>query len=131
VKTVRDVLICVLAACALATLGSCKSVLGPTPPPNTPGFVNCSEAAIHAEALNLLPAVENALAGGSWEADLLALAASAGGPLALAEVDCAIAWVEDKAATMATATADSLEATKVAHAQAWFAKHPVTFQVAP
>lgn len=108
-------------------LCSCKS-LGPTPPPGTPGFVNCSDAAIHQAALGLLPAVENALATDNWEAALLTIIAQDGGPLALAEVDCAVLWVESKAEDAQATTADSLEATKAAHAKAWLVKHPVTFQ---
>lgn len=108
-------------------LSSCRS-LGPTPPPGTPGFVNCSDAAIHQAALGFLPAVENALATDNWESALLTIIAQDGGPLALAEVDCAVLWVESEAAKSAPLTADSLEATKQGHAQAWFAKHPVTFQ---
>lgn len=118
------------AAVCLLALGSgdgCKS-LGPTPPPGTPGVVNCLDAAVHQAALGLLPSVENALATDNWEAALLTIVAQDGGPLALAAVDCAVLWVESKAATSASATADSLEATKEAHAKAWLAKHPVTFQ---
>lgn len=128
--TLRDVLIIVATVFALACLGSCKS-LGPTPPPNTPGFVNCSEAALHAAALTILPSVENALATSSYEAALASIIASVGGPLALAEVECAVAWVASKAAMQETATGDELEATKSAHGRAWLASHPVTFQVSP
>jgi hypothetical protein len=113
----------------LAALGlSSCSTLGPVPPPGTPGFVNCSDAALHAAALNILPSVENALATDGYEAALATIIASVGGPLALAEVECAVAWVLSKAEESAPATADSLEAAKAAHAKAWLAAHPVTFQ---
>jgi hypothetical protein len=118
-------LIALVLLCAVLGAG-CKS-LGPTPPPGTPGFVNCSDAAVHAAALNILPAVENALATGSYEAALATLIASVGGPLALAEVECAVAYVEAKAEASVPVTADSLEATKAANAKAWLAAHPVTF----
>src|SRR6185312_15350971 len=52
---------------ALLGCSGCKSVLGPVPPPGTPGFVNCSDAALHAAALNILPSVETALATASYE----------------------------------------------------------------
>jgi len=112
---------------ALTALSSCKTITGPVPPPGTPGFTNCSDTAVHQAALNLLPSVENALATDNWESALLTIVAGVGGPLALAEVNCAVLWVENNAALQATATADSLEATKAAHAKAWLEKHPVTF----
>lgn len=116
---------------ALLGCSGCKSVLGPVPPPGTPGFVNCSDAALHAAALNILPSVETALATASYEAALATLVASVGGPLALSEVECAVAWVASEAARAEVATSDSLEAAKFARAQAWLAAHPVTFAVAP
>jgi hypothetical protein len=116
-----------LAAFLLLASVDCRTITGPAPPPGTPGFANCSDAAVHLAALNLLPSVENALATDNWESALLAIVASVGGPLALAEVDCAVLWVESKAQTNVIATADSLEATKEAHAKAWLEKHPVTF----
>lgn len=117
----------VVLGLSVGGVSGCPS-LGPTPPPNTPGVVNCLDTAVHQAALGLLPSVENALATDDWEAALLTIVAQDGGPLALAAVDCAVLWVESKAATSASATADSLEATKEAHAKAWLAKHPVTFQ---
>lgn len=118
------------AAVALLTVflaGGCSHVLGPVPTPGTPGFVNCSDAAIHQAALNILPSVENALAVDGYEAKLATLIASLAGPLALAEVECAVAWVESKAERDVTVTADSLSAAQAAHAKAWLAAHPVTF----
>lgn len=116
----------------LAVALSCSHVLGPVPPPGTPGFVNCSDAALHEAALNVLPSVENALATDSYEAALATIIASVGGPLAVAEVECAVAWIASQAMTApdggrAPAEYDSLEATKAAHARAWLAAHPVTF----
>jgi|SRR6185369_314495 len=118
----------ILALVMLLSLSSCKSVLGPTPPPNTPGFVNCSEAALHAAALDILPSAETAIAQANYEAAVAALIAGIGGPLALAEVECALQWIASKAALQETATGDPLEALKAAHARAWLAAHPVTFQ---
>jgi hypothetical protein len=103
-------------------LSSC-GITGPVPPPNTPGITNCSDAALHQAELNILPAVENALASPNWESALLAIVASVGGPLALTEVSCVVAWVEEEATKAAATTADSLEATKAAHAKAWLAKY--------
>ena len=112
----------------IAALGcnGCK-LFGPTPPPNTPGFVNCSDAALHAAALNILPSVETALATDSYEAALATLVASLAGPLALSEVECAVAWVANQAAMREQATGDPVEATKETHALAWLRAHPVTF----
>ncbi|HXU23052.1 MAG TPA: hypothetical protein VN697_03370 [Tepidiformaceae bacterium] len=120
--------VAVLALAALVGLSGCKSVLGPVPPPNTPGFVNCSEAALHAAALNILPSAETAIAQANYEAAVAALIAGIGGPLAFAEVACALQWIASKAALQETATGDPLEATKAAHARAWLAAHPVQFQ---
>jgi hypothetical protein len=116
-----------LALGAVLVVSGCPATSGPTPPPGTPGIVNCSEAALHAAALNILPAVANALATGGYEAALLSIVASVGGPLALSEVECAVAWVASQSAKAALATADPLEATKAANAKAWLASHPVTF----
>jgi hypothetical protein len=38
-------------------------------------------------------------------------------------VSCVVAWVEEEATKAAATTADSLEATKAAHAKAWLAKY--------
>jgi hypothetical protein len=102
--------------------------VGPVPPPDAgPSFVNCSDAALHQAALNILPAAETAIAQSNYEAAVAALIAGIGGPLAFAEVACALQWIESKAEANVTATADSLEATKAAHAKAWLAAHAVTF----
>jgi hypothetical protein len=122
--------IVVLAPLAVAL--SCSHVLGPVPPPGTPGFVNCSETALHDAALNVLPSVENALATASYEQALATLIASEVGPLAVEEVECAVQWIASQAMAApdggrAPAEYDPLEATKEAHARAWLAAHPVTF----
>lgn len=117
-----------LAIVALLSLTGCKSVLGPTPPPNTPGFVNCSETALHAATLNILPSAETAIAQPDYEAAVAALIAGIGGPLAFAEVACALQWIANEAALQETATGDPLEVLKSTHARAWLAAHPVTFQ---
>ena len=109
-----------LAFVALAACG----ITGPVPPPGTPGIVNCSDTALHQAELNILPSVETALASANWEQALLTVAAGIAGPLALSEVDCVVAYVENEAALASTATADSIEATKVSNARAWLAKHP-------
>lgn len=121
-----------LAAIPLLGGATCSKP-GPVMPPGDagPSFVNCSDAAIHQAALNILPDVENALAVDGYAAKLKTLIASLAGPLALSEVECAVAWVENNAALQATATADSLEATKAAHAKAWLASKGVQFAAAP
>lgn len=116
-----------IGACLLLSLSGCPA-LGPTPPPGTPSIVACSETALHNATLNILPSVETALATGSYEAALATLIAGVGGPLALQEVECAVAWVANEAALAETATGDSIEATKAKNARAWLAAHPVTFQ---
>ena len=107
----------------LCSLSGCKS-LGPTPPPGTPGFVSCSETTLHQAELGILPAVETALASANWEGALLSIVAGIGGPLALAEVNCVVTYIESEAAKASTATADSIEAAKVSHAAAWLLKYP-------
>jgi len=119
-------------ALAISCTQGCSHVLGPVPPPGTPGFVNCSETALHEAALNVLPNVENALATASYEQALATLIASEVGPLAVEEVECAVEWIATQAETApdggrAPAEYDPLEATKAAHARAWLAAHPVTF----
>jgi hypothetical protein len=86
-------------------------------------FVDCSEAALHAGALGILPAVETALALGDYEVELAKLVGAVG----LAEVECAVSWVVAIAEQQRAQTADSLEVTKVSHGRAWQAAHPVTF----
>jgi hypothetical protein len=114
--------ICALALASL--IGGC-GITGPVPPPGTPGIVACSDTALHEAELSILPNVETALASANWEQALLSLVAGIGGPLALQEVSCAVQWVEAQAEKSGSVTADSLEATKAAHAIAWLAKHPV------
>ena len=125
------------SAAVLALLAFLPATMGascPKPPPGSPSadagpsFVNCSDAAIHQAALNILPNVENALASSSWEAALTSIIAGIGGPLAFAEVACAVQWIETEADKSATMTEDSLEAVKAAHAKSWLAAHPVVFQ---
>lgn len=119
-------LLAAVGVCLLLSLAGCKT-LGPTPPPGTPGFVNCSEAALHAAALNILPSAETAIAAVNYEAAVAALIAGIGGPLAFAEVACALQWIANEAALQETATGDPLEALKAANARAWLAAHPVQF----
>ena len=108
-----------LAFVALAACG----ITGPVPPPGTPGIVNCSDTALHQAELNILPSVETALASANWEQALLTVAAGIADPLAIQEVSCVVAWVESEADKAASATADSLEATKEAHAKSWLTKY--------
>jgi len=117
----------ILGAILLGSLDCAHTSGTPTPPATDAGIVNCSEAALHAAALDILPAVENALASPTYAAALLVVIASVGGPLALAEVECAVAWVANQSAKSALATSDPLEAAKAAHARAWLVDHPVTF----
>lgn len=120
----------VLASPLLFGGATCKNAPGPIVPPGDagPSFVNCSEAALHQAVLNILPSAETAIAQANYEAAVAALIAGIGGPLAFDEVACAIQWIASKAALQETATGDTLEATKAAHARAWLAAHPVTFQ---
>jgi hypothetical protein len=97
---------------------------GPVPPADGGTFTDCAGAALHQTEVDILPAVENALASSNWESALISIATQLGGPLALEEVACVVAWVEAKAEQQAQLTADSLEATKAVHAKAWQAKHP-------
>lgn len=109
-------------------LANCKTISGPVPPPGTPGVVNCLDTAVHNAALGFLPAVENALATDNWEAALATIVAQDGGPLALAAVECAVAWIVSKAETnTAMASVDPLEVTKEAHGKAWLSKQGVQF----
>lgn len=120
-------LLAAVGACLLLSLAGCPT-LGPTPPPGTPGIVACSETALHNATLNILPSVETALATSSYEQALATLVAGIAGPLALQEVECAVAWVALDAAKASAVTADRIEATKAANAKAWLTAHPVTFQ---
>jgi len=104
-----------------------KTPVTPTPADAGPSFVNCSDAAIHQAALNILPNVETAISQPNYEAAIASIIAGLVGPLAFDEVACAVQWVESKAEANAV-TADSLEATKAANAKAWLAAHAVTFQ---
>lgn len=119
-----------LVLLAALSLSGCSHVLGPVPPPGTPGFVNCSDTALHNAEVSILPNVETALASANWEQALLSIVAGIGGPLALGEVNCVVAWVESKAetsvgaATQANSEADPLEVTKGANAAAWLKAHP-------
>jgi hypothetical protein len=114
---------------ALTAISSCKTITGPVPPPGTPGLANCSDATMHDAELRLLPSLENAVALANFAdvegavAQIVATEAiSVGGPLALAEASCVIAWIESKAEAVAGVTADSLEARKAANAKTWLAK---------
>lgn len=126
------VVLLVLVSPLLFGGATCKNIPGPIVPPGDggPSFVNCSDAALHQAALNILPAAETAIAQANYEVAVAALIAGIGGPLAFAEVACALQWIASKAALEETATGDPLEATKAAHARAWLATHPVTFATA-
>lgn len=113
----------------VCSLGSGCGVTGPVPPPGTPGIANCSDTALHAAELKLLPSLESAVALANFadaESAIATIVAqeaiTVGGPLALAEASCVIAWIESKAEAATTATADSIESTKVSNAKRWLAK---------
>lgn len=86
-------------------------------------FVDCSEAAVHAVVLNILPAVETALATQDYVGALAVLV----GKYSLAEVACAVSWVGQKAHGMAMTTSDAIETDKEQRARLWLQSHPVTF----
>lgn len=121
-------LLAAVGACLLLSLAGC-GVTGPVPPPGTPGVANCSDTALHAAELKLLPSLESAVALANFadaESAIATIVAqeaiTVGGPLALAEASCVIAWIESKAEAATTATADSIESTKVSNAKKWLAK---------
>ena len=121
----------VVALLAFLALASACPSIGPTPPPGTPGITNCSDAALHAAELKLLPSLENAVGSADYASAEAAIATiiaqealTVGVPLATAEASCVISWILSKAESAATATADSLEATKAANAKQWLTAHP-------
>lgn len=89
-------------------------------------FVDCSEAALHDAWVSLLPDIETAAAvsPASIQAVIATVAATAGMPLALAEGRCALQYLVDRITHSQKTAPDSLEATKLANAQAWLAAHP-------
>lgn len=122
---------------ALLVLAFLPALMGATcikPPPITPPadggtFTDCSDAALHNAIQTLIPDVETALASGNWDTALAVLISNTAGPLAVAEVTCAVEYVLAKAeAAAAPPQSDSLNATKAAHAKAWLAAKgaPVT-----
>lgn len=125
------------AATLLLALACLPALMGATcikPPPITPPadggtFTDCSDAALHSAIQTLIPDVETALASGNWDTALAVLISNTAGPLAVAEVTCAVEYVLAKAeAAAAPPQSDSLNATKAAHAKAWLAAKgaPVT-----
>jgi hypothetical protein len=134
----------VLCAAVIALSLGCwlhkPTPITPTPPDGgfadaSPGTVlaDCSDAAIHAAGLQLLPDVETdlALTGAASVAALEALTAQlavqVGLPLALAEVGCLVEYVINEAQAHFLRTADSIESLKVANGHAYLARHPIVF----
>lgn len=91
-------------------------------------FKDCSEAALHSAWVSLLPDLETAVVAGvgSVDAVVAQVAATAGLPLALAEVRCGLQYLVDRITHSQQVAPDPIEATKLANAQAWLAKHPAT-----
>lgn len=127
----------IILAVAVATGGSSGCWLTKPPPisPTAPDggfadasagqtFVDCSQTALHDAYLGILPDIETALATGNYVGGLAALVTQYG----LAEVECGVAWVVDKANGMAQTTADPVQLTEANNGRAWLAAHPVTFK---
>lgn len=128
----------VVAFLAVAT--ACGAATCVKPPPISPtvpdgGFPDasagqtlkdCSEAALHAAWVGLLPDIETAVATspGAVNAIVAQVAVTAGFPLALAEARCALQYLVDRITHSQKVAPDSLEAKKLANAQAWLAAHP-------
>lgn len=89
-------------------------------------FVDCSESALHAAWVNLLPDLETAVVAGigSVDAVVAQVAATAGLPLALAEVKCGLQYLVDRITHSQQVAPDRIEATKLANAQAWLRANP-------
>ena len=89
-------------------------------------FKDCSDVALHAAWLGLLPDIETAVAtsGAAVDAIVAQVAATAGIPLAVAEVTCGLHYLVDRITHSQQVAPDSLEAKKLANAQAWLAAHP-------
>lgn len=87
-------------------------------------FVDCSLSAVHATELQILPSIETALATADYAVELAKLVSQFG----LAEVECGVQWVVDKASGMAAKTFDAVEEDKAQRGRLWLAAHPVTFK---
>jgi len=86
-------------------------------------FVDCSDANLHARELEILPDVETALATADYAVELANLL----GRATLAEVECAVQYVVNRASGMARTTGDPVQMTEATNGRAWLAAHPVTF----
>lgn len=86
-------------------------------------FVDCSDAALHATEMQILPAIETALATQDYAGSLAILV----GKYGLAEVACGVQWVIDKAHGQYLATGDTLEMAKANNGRVWLASQGVTF----
>lgn len=87
---------------------------------------DCNEDALHKAWVSVLPDIETAVAtsAGAVDAIVAQVAATAGVPLAVAEVKCGLQYLVDRITHSQQTAPDSLEATKLANAQAWLAAHP-------
>jgi hypothetical protein len=91
-------------------------------------FVDCSEDALHKAWVSLLPDLETAVALGLPSVDgvVASIAATAGVPLAIAEVKCGLQYLVSRITHSQQVAPDKLEAKKLANAQAWLAQHAGT-----
>ena len=106
------------------TVGGC-----PFPPTGQPGvvgaLVDCSEAAVHQVAINVMPDVATALSGGDWEASLTALAIKVGEDA----VACAVQHIASSALHDRQASpSDDIASRRYENGLAWMKKHPVAFK---
>ena len=101
----------------------------PLPPTGQPGvtgaLVDCSEAAVHQVAVNVMPDVATALSGGDWEASLTALAIKVGEDA----VACAVQHIASSALHDRQASpSDDIASRRYENGTAWLKKHPKTFK---
>lgn len=122
--------IVLVLAVALTCGGATCRQPGPVPPAEAGTLVDCSDAALHAAELKIIPDVENALALGNYASVTAALASivaslavTDGAPLALAEATCVVDWLVAKLEAAKAQTADPLEASKAAFGARWVSEH--------
>lgn len=89
-------------------------------------FKGCSDAALHAAWVGLLPDIETAVATSPGAVDVIVaqVAITAGVPLAVAEVTCGLQYLVDRITHSEQTAPDRIEEAKLANAQAWLAAHP-------
>lgn len=145
-ETMHKLIASIFAASLFLWLGQsagCFLTKGPVTPAGADGgmvdaspgakFVDCSDEALRAAGASILPDVETdvaltpAASAAALEGLLVTLAAQVGGPLALAELSCAIQYAVNEAkAHLMKAPSDSIEPRKVYNGNAFLARHQVT-----